>query len=180
MRIIGGSLKGRKILLPKRFQSRPTTDFAREGLFNYLENQFDLSTCTAADLFAGSGAISFELVSRGCQKVVALEIDRYNLQALHKNRTEWGIENTLSILRQDAFKWAKKNKDHFEIIFLDPPFSFQNKFQILVDNILDSDRLNPNGKLILEHPAEWENQNADWNCETRKFGNQSFSIFEKA
>ena len=177
MRIIGGFLKGRKIHLPKKFQSRPTTDFAREALFNFLENEFDLSQSAAVDLFAGSGAISFELVSRGCSKVVCLEIDRFNLQGLYKNREEWKLESNLEILRQDAFKWPKRAKQKFDIVFADPPFSITTKFDALIENIFAAELLNSNGKLILEHPADWEPAPTKYLVETRKFGNQPFSLF---
>ena len=179
MRIIGGRLKGRKVILPKRFSSRPTTDFAREALFNFLENQYDFSDAQFCDLFGGSGAISFEFISRGGLNAVCLELDTYNFKNIHENVKLLGVEAQMDVLRQDAFKWVKRSESTFKIIFADPPFTRTEKYDQLVSSIFAGPILESGGMLILEHPEKWDANPEGIPFEKRTFGNQAFCIFTK-
>ncbi len=180
MRIIGGDLKGRKINLSKKFSSRPTTDFAREALFSYLESKYSLNECHLLDLFGGSGAISFEFLSRRGAKATCLELDVFNLKGIHQNAEALGLGDRFKLHRQDAFRWVKKELDSFDIIFADPPFTRTEKYQGLIESVLNGALLKPGGLFVLEHPSDYELSSDIGSAELRIFGNQSFYLFTKS
>ncbi len=127
MRIIRGKYKGRRVPAPSGFKARPTTDFAKEGLFNILENVYvDFeSSPTALDLFAGTGSIGLELASRGCRKVVSVEKDFKHWQYLMRVQKELQAQEWLP-LKGDVFKYVHTCKEHYDIIFADPPYALEN------------------------------------------------------
>ncbi len=178
MRIIGGAYRGQKIVLPKNFKSRPTTDFAREALFNFLTNQDTPSEPSFLDLFGGSGMISFEAFSRGYRPVYTLELDVNNYRSIRQNAVLFGDEQP-QILRQDAFRWIKKAPQAFDVVFLDPPFTSIRKIIPLLSQIIEGEVLAAGGLLVVEHPKEFDPADCGYEFESRIFGNQSFSIFTK-
>ncbi|MCF6366403.1 MAG: RsmD family RNA methyltransferase [Bacteroidales bacterium] len=176
MRIIRGSRKGRKIFPPKGFSSRPTTDYAKESLFNILENKYEIENLNVLDLFSGTGNISLEFFSRGCKSVTSVEISRKN--CLHiKNQ----ISNLFSIpgnvISADVYKFCLKADLSYDIIFADPPFS-DEKINTLPRIILNNETA-INSLLILEHSANFNFENNKYFKETKKYGNVNFSFFKK-
>ena len=127
MRIIRGRYKGRHFPTPTNFKARPTTDFAKEGLFNILENNYvDFNEApTALDLFAGTGSIGLEFASRGCSRVVSVEKDFKHWQFLQRIAHELN-EGIWKPIHADVFKYVKQNSDTFDIVFADPPYSLPN------------------------------------------------------
>lgn len=177
MRIIGGTHGGRIFRPNKKFKARPTTDVAKEGLFNILENRYHFSNKTALDLFAGTGSIGYEFVSRGCQNLTLVEGDinhfRFILEVLEKLQ----MENARPF-KADVFKFLKTCTEKFDFIFADPPFDLK-KFEEVPGVILNADILNENGLFILEHPKEFNFTKNEHFKEVRKYGKVHFSFFEK-
>jgi 16S rRNA (guanine(966)-N(2))-methyltransferase RsmD len=177
MRIVGGKYKGRIFIPGKNFRARPTTDIAKEGLFNILENRYDFSDKTVLDIFSGSGSIGYEFISRGCKEAVLVEKDfvhhRFILNVLEKLK----IEN-VKIYKTDVFLFLRTFKGNFDFIFADPPFDIKN-FTEIPDAVLKTNLLNENGLFILEHPKEYSFSNHPFFKENRKYGKVNFSFFEK-
>lgn len=121
MRIVGGTLKGRSFDPPARFGSRPTTDFAKEGLFNIISNEWDLEGCAVLDLFAGTGAISFEFASRGANPVYAIEMNSLHATTLRKNVGVLGLEKVVQVVRNNVFDFIPLCRMQYDLIFADPP-----------------------------------------------------------
>ena len=139
MRIISGKYKGRHIRPPGNLPVRPTTDFAKTGLFNILEHKLDLESLNCLDLFSGTGGISLELISRGCKHVTAIDQDQKCVVFLRKTAGELGIEN-LVVHRADAIQYLKKSPGKFDFIFADPPFS-SSIHEELVDLVMQKEML---------------------------------------
>lgn len=175
MRIISGKWKGRPIKVPSGLPIRPTTDIAKEALFNILENRLELDTVRCMDLFAGSGNISYELVSRGAPSVLA--IDRNNLCCRFMNtiRQEFQME-ALKIIQADVFKYIQEIREKFDFIFADPPYDLQNT-GYLIREIIGLKLLNSEGILVLEHPSLISQAHHPGFLETRVYGSSSFSFF---
>ena len=123
MRVISGIYKRRRFDVPHTFKARPTTDFAKENLFNVLSNYFDFEedNVRALDLFAGTGSISIELVSRGCQQVISVEKDRDHYAFICKIMQEVKTDKCIPV-RGDVFKYIKGGREQFDFIFADPPY----------------------------------------------------------
>ena len=176
MRIISGTLRGRKILPPKQVKARPTTDFAREALFSYLTNRYDtFQDKTVYDLFAGSGTMSFEFISRGAEQVYTAEIDLQTVRFISNTMKEWGIEN-MKVIKADVWKLIKALKVEADIIFADPPFTLK-EYPKLVTSILQKNILKPNGILIVEHPKTVDLTTEIGFLECKEYGNVNFSFF---
>ena len=176
MRIIRGKYKGRHIPTPTNFKARPTTDFAKEGLFNILENvyiDFDASP-TALDLFAGTGSIGLELASRGCGKVVSVEKDFKHWQFLARVQKELQAKEWLP-LKGDAFKYLQACKEHYDIIFADPPYALENLTSI-PDAALPL--LKDDGLLVVEHGNRDDFSSHPRFIEHRHYGSVNFSFFK--
>lgn len=175
MRIIRGKYKGRHIPTPTYFKARPTTDFAKEGLFNILENvyvDFDEAP-TALDLFAGTGSIGLELASRGCSKVVSVEKDFKHWQFLARVQKELQAKEWLP-LKGDAFKFAGTCKEHYDIIFADPPYALEN-LKDIPDAVLPL--LAEGGLMILEHGSHDDFTAHPRFVDHRSYGSVNFSFF---
>ena len=128
MRIITGSYKGRHFDIPRTFKARPTTDFAKENIFNVLRGYVDFDGITALDLFAGTGSISLELVSRGCKQVISVEADRDHADFIRRCFAKLGDDRDV-LVRGDVFRFLKRCRQQFDFIFADPPFrSFPTSF----------------------------------------------------
>lgn len=176
MRIITGIYKGRRFDIPHTFKARPTTDFAKENIFNVLNSYIDFEGTTALDLFAGTGSISLELLSRGCQQVVSIEKDRDHHAFIRQCVQKLGAENSV-VIRGDVFRYIKSCSQQFDFIFADPPYQLTELAQI-PDLIFEKDLLKEEGIFVLEHGAQNDFSNHPHFVEHRKYGSVNFSIFQ--
>lgn len=177
MRVISGFLKGRQFDPPASFRSRPTTDFAKENLFNYLNNIMDWDEVSALDLFGGTGSISYELVSRGCKDVVCVEKYAKHTEFIKQTRNKFKIENMV-VLNQDFFRFMKKDiNQKFDLIFADPPYDMEN-FNKVPEIIIEKNILNDGGIMIVEHSSKYDFQHLPNFETTKKYGSVNFSIFK--
>jgi 16S rRNA (guanine(966)-N(2))-methyltransferase RsmD len=149
MRIIGGSLKGRNLKVPAKIEARPTTDMAREALFSVLEHYVELEGLEVLDLFAGTGSVSLEFLSRGASHVTAVDISQASRIFLTKTIKEWDLKN-LKFARQDVFKLANRANAQFDLVFADPPYGHA-RFAEIPEIVLGSGWVKPGGIFILEH-----------------------------
>ncbi|MGF1586006.1 MAG: RsmD family RNA methyltransferase [Bacteroidales bacterium] len=177
MRIISGVYKGKRLYPGKSFKARPTTDFAKENLFNVLSNYFDFDDLEVLDLFSGTGSISYEFASRGCKSVDSVEINSRYHAYITKTAAELG-QDQIKTYRADAFRFIKHTPRKYNLIFADPPYEMKDIDQIPV-MVFESDILQEGGWLILEHGKDNEfSKNPNFR-ELRKYGSVHFSIFEK-
>ncbi len=178
MRIIGGKYRHKRFDVPTTFKARPTTDFAKEGLFNILSNvyvDFDAAP-TALDLFSGTGSIALELLSRGCSRVVSVEKDFRHHQFLLKVAGLLGDRAWLP-LRGDVFRYVERCPQHFDIVFADPPYALENLAE-LPRLVLGSRLLNPGGLFVLEHGKSNDFSAHPRFQECRNYGSVHFSFFQ--
>ena len=175
MRIIRGNHKGKKIVAPNNLPVRPTTDFAKEGLFNILENYFYLDTVTVLDIFAGTGNISYEFAARGAEKVTAVDVLDVCVNFINKTAQSLNFDN-LTALKMDALSFLEKSTKAVHILFADPPFDW-NKHQRIPELVFERNLLLPNGFLIIEHDATVDFKTHQKLYQHRKFGKVNFSIF---
>ena len=175
MRIISGKYKSRRFDIPKNFKARPTTDFAKENIFNVIGNLIDLEETNALDLFAGTGSISFELISRGCREVVCVENDLAHYAFIKKVKDELKTEQLITV-RADAMKFIASSKQTFDVIFADPPYIFKQLPRI-PEFILSRHLINPNGIFVMEHPKEHDFSHLPGFLQRRIYGAVNFSIF---
>jgi len=176
MRIISGKFKGRRLEVSQKLSARPTTDFAKEGLFNLLNNRIDFEDIRVLDLFAGTGSIGIEFISRGCQEVIAVELSERNCASIRKACQILQIDN-LFLHRADVFKFISHCHTQFDVIYADPPYD-SDKITDLPDLILQQDLLSENGIFILEHSAKQQFDDHPHFDFHRKYGNVHFSIFK--
>ena len=177
MRVISGNYKGRNIQAPKNFRARPTTDFAKVGLFNILNNYFDFESIRVLDLFAGTGSISFEFASRGCKSIELVENDRVHMAFIKKVIREWGITG-INTSETSVFTYIKYPKAPFDIIFCDPPYDMEG-IEGIPTNILNKNLLTEDGWLILEHAGQYKFDKVEGFREVRNYGSVHFSFFGK-
>lgn len=175
MRIIGGTLKGRRLQYPRKFKSRPTTDFARESLFNILGNQVDLTDCSVVDLFSGTGAITYEFASRGARSVLAIENNRFNVRFISRSLEELDI-HVADVYNWDVFDWINQEKAKFEVVFADPPFDHP-KLGELPGLIETSGIVAPGGIFVLEHPDSFSFDANPHFRDHRRYGGVNFTFF---
>ena len=175
MRIISGIYKRRRFDVPKNFKARPTTDFAKENIFNIIVNIFDLDDCNALDLFAGTGSISFELISRGCKQVTCVEKDFAHYGFIKKVEKELKTDKLIAI-KGDVFKFLRDCKQRFDFVFADPPYALKELDKI-PQIIIEKELLNDNGIFIMEHPKEYDFSNLPYFNQRRVYGSVNFSIF---
>jgi 16S rRNA (guanine(966)-N(2))-methyltransferase RsmD len=178
MRIVGGEYKGRRIAVPSNFPSRPTTDFAKEGLFNVLENQYDLSDLEVLDLCSGTGNISLEFLSRGVKEVTAVDSHTNCLKFVQKNASSIGIINRITTVKSDLISFVLNTNHTFDIVFADPPFNY-DKYNQIVQTVFERNLLNENGILILEHSKQKSFESEPKFSFFRNYGNVTFSFFKK-
>lgn len=176
MRIIRGVLKTKKITVPKNFPSRPTTDFAKEGLFNMLENRFDFIDLKLLDLCAGTGNISFEWLSREAGNVIAVD-SNFNATRHIKNLAKsFEILDQIQIVHSDVIKYLEKTTEKFDLIFADPPYDV--KFhQDIARLVFEKEMLNEDGILIIEHGKRTDLSQLPHYELSRTYGNVIFSFF---
>ena len=176
MRIIAGKYKGKKIFAPKTLPVRPTTDFAKEGLFNILKNQINFEQIKILDLFAGTGNISFEFSSRGCKNVTSIDLNFNCVKFMKSMNKELLFQN--NIIRIDAFRYLKKCKESFNLIFADPPYNMEN-INLIPQLIFERNLLFKKGFLVLEHDNKIDFKNHKNFKEKRMYGKVNFSLFVK-
>ena len=176
MRIIKGKYATRKMPNPRGFTARPTTDFAKESLFNILFNYFDFEDKHVLDLFAGTGGISYEFASRGCARVVSVEQDFKHYNYIQKVVSQMEIIE-VSALRADVFKYISECKQQYNIIFADPPYSLE-AIPRIPDLIFEHDLLLPQGIFVLEHPKTLDFKDHSRFMMHRHYGSVNFSFFE--
>ncbi len=178
MRIIGGTLRGKVIQAPKNLPVRPTTDFAKEGLFNILNNRIDFEDCLVLDLFSGTGNIALEFASRGAKKVTAIDMHSPCLNFLRDTAKMFKL-NSIFTERADVFKYLEKAHSSYDIVFADPPYELPN-IDSISDLIFKHNLLNENGWLIIEHGIQTNLSEKNYFIDSRKYGNVNFSFFRKS
>lgn len=177
MRIISGKYKSKRLTAPKKLPVRPTTDMAKEGLFNILNNRFYLDEINVLDLFAGTGNISFEFGSRGCPEIVAVDSYAGCVQYISKISKE--LELPITPIKSDVFKYLERSKQQAHIIFADPPYNFEDSlFFKLVDLVMENKLVEASGVLIVEHSDQTNLSSHSKFTEQRKYGGSIFSFFE--
>ncbi len=176
MRIISGSHKGKQIFPDKSFSARPTTDFAKENLFNVLRNYIDLEGIRVLDLFSGTGSISYEFASRGAAAIISIEQNYKHYAFIKRTAQELGFSN-MKVFKTDAFQACKKLKGQkFDTIFADPPYQLEN-LNAIPSAIFDNDLLVDEGIAVIEHPARIDFTQHPRFSEHRQYGSVNFSIF---
>ncbi len=178
MRVITGKYKGRHFEVPRNFKARPTTDFAKENLFNVLQGYIDFSEGPRAlDLFSGTGSITLELLSRGCDRVISVEKD-----ALHHSFIRRFLDQLQDLsgvaVKGDVFKFVEKCREQFDFVFADPPYALPNLEQ-LPDLIMNSNILAEDGLFVLEHGKVNDFSAHPCFVEHRAYGSVNFSFFQK-
>lgn len=177
MRVISGIYKRRRFDIPRTFKARPTTDFAKENLFNVLTNYLDFEDgVSALDLFAGTGSISIELVSRGCDRVISVEKDRDHHAFICKIMKEVQTDKCLPI-RGDVFKFINGAREPFDFIFADPPYDLK-ELETIPDLIFRNNLLKEDGIFVLEHGKQNHFEEHPNFVERRVYGSVNFSIFK--
>ncbi len=175
MRIISGIYGGRRLSPPKNITARPTTDFAKESLFNLLNNRIDFEGIDMLDLFAGTGGIGIECVSRGARSVTSVELAHVQQNWIIACCKQLGIKN-LSLIRGDVFKFLNACRTKYDLIFADPPYAL-DQLPTLPDIILSQEILKEDGWLVIEHGKDTDFTTHPRHFETRTYGSVHFSFF---
>lgn len=176
MRVITGKYKGRRFEIPRTFKARPTTDFAKENIFNVMNGYVDFDGATALDLFAGTGSISLELLSRGCREVVSVELDRQHAAFISQCIAKVGADMESVLIKGDALKYIKACHRQFDIIFADPPYALP-ELPTIPELILSSDMLAEGGLLVFEHGKNNDFSQHPRFINHREYGSVNFSLF---
>ena len=176
MRIIGGRYRGRRIEPPSNFRARPTTDFAREGLFNVLNNRIDFETATVLDLFSGTGSIGYEFASRGAATIHLVERDPRHIAGIRKIIKDLGLENIRPI-HIDVRAYLQTCSIQYDIVFADPPYDLA-WLDELPDLVIQSGVIKEDGFFILEHPRGLNFSGHESFFEHRSYGGVNFSFFK--
>ena len=178
MRIIRGIYGRRRFQVPRAFSARPTTDFARENLFNVLENLLDWDGLEALDLFAGTGSISFELLSRGCRQVTAVEVNSAHATFIRKVAGELKTD-ALTLIRGDVFRYLRTTPPQaFDFVFADPPYALK-ELPELPRQIMDGGWVRKEGFFVLEHSRAHDFSAWPQFRQKRVYGSVNFSIFQQ-
>ena len=176
MRIITGEYKGRHFDVPRTFKARPTTDFAKENIFNVMNGYVDFDGCKALDLFAGTGSISLELLSRGAETVVSVELDRDHANFIRQCLKKLD-DDRCALIKGDVFRFIKSCKQKFDFIFADPPYALPN-LPTIPDLIFENELLAEDGVFVFEHGKQNDFSNHPHFVEHRSYGSVNFSIFK--
>ena len=177
MRIVGGTYRGRIITPPHNLQARPTTDFAKENLFNVLSNLLDFEACDVLDLFAGTGSISYEFISRGARNVTAVEINAVHSNFIKQTAAKLGIDHLFAV-KANVFLYLKNCDRQFDVVFSDAPYNLSGSEQV-IDMVLNGNVLRKGGLLVFEHAKgkDFSGHPAFW--QQRSYGSVQFSLFRK-
>lgn len=176
MRIVAGKLKGTVIPAPTGLPVRPTTDRAKESLFNILNNYFEFNALHILDLFAGTGNMSYEFCSRGAQQVIAVERDYGCIQFIKQMKQKYAMQE-LAVVKRDVFTYLQQCDQQFDIIFADPPYAL-HRIHELPGTVIGKSMLKPSGWLIVEHGADLDMSNETGFFEKRVYGQSVFSFFK--
>lgn len=175
MRIIAGSLRGRRLNPPQNLPVRPTTDMARESLFNILNNYVDYEECSVMDLFAGTGAVSLEFISRGAREVTSVDINLQCTEYIKQEATRLSVRN-IHVVRADVFDLLKRANRKFDIVFADPPYALEDIAK-LPDLVFEKQVLTDDGIFVLEHPREYSFEEHPHFWQHREYGKVNFTFF---
>jgi 16S rRNA (guanine(966)-N(2))-methyltransferase RsmD len=178
MRIVSGTHKGRVIKVPSNLTMRPTTDFAKESIFNILNNHFEFDGLKILDLFCGTGNISYEFASRGCADITSVDSNYSCCDFVKKASATFGMKQ-IKVIKTDAFSFLKKATIPYHIIFCDPPYDLEN-IESIPPLVFENHLLKPDGWLIVEHGERTDLSKLDHFIEHRKYGHVNFSIFSNA
>jgi 16S rRNA (guanine966-N2)-methyltransferase len=177
MRIVAGQFKGKRITAPKKLPVRPTTDFAKEALFNILNNRYDFTELRVLDLFSGTGNISFEFASRGTEDIVSVDAHYECVRFIQ--RTAEDLQMPIKTVKSDVFKYLGVSQQPYDIIFADPPYNFDlQQMQKLTELCFENKLVTEEGLLILEHSKHLDLTDLDHFDEFRKYGGSVFSFFQ--
>ncbi|RYZ99811.1 MAG: methyltransferase domain-containing protein [Sphingobacteriaceae bacterium] len=175
MRIIGGTLRGIRLNPPTNLPVRPTTDLAKEALFNILQNQIELENIRVLDLFSGTGNITLEFASRGAEMVTAIDRNIGGINYIKDTARKYRLQN-VKTFKADVFKYLDMESEQYDIIFADPPYDL-NRIPEIPKLVFEKNLLLPGGLLIVEHQAMQNLSNHPAYSETRKYGHSGFSFF---
>jgi len=177
LRIISGTHKSRTIHTPKNLPVRPTTDFAKESLFNILGNHFDFNGLKALDLFCGTGNITYEFASRGCTDITAIESNYHCYSFVKKTSAEFGFKG-IKAIKSNVFFFLKTCTGKFDVIFADPPYEMEG-IEKIPELVFEKQLLGKGGWLVIEHSAK-KTFTSEYLVQKRNYGKVNFSIFEQA
>lgn len=175
MRIVSGEFKGKYFSPPRGFKARPTTDFAKENLFNVIANHFDFEQIEVLDLFSGTGSISFEFASRGAKHIELVELNFTHLKFISKVISDLGLKQ-IHTVKGNAFQFIKSCNAKYDIVFADPPYEIEG-VEIIPDMVFSKSLVKENGWLILEHSDRHNFEDHPRFFQLRKYGSVHFSIF---
>lgn len=177
MRIISGKYKGRRINPPTKLPVRPTTDMSKEALFNVLNNHFNFSELKILDLFSGTGNISYEFGSRGCDNITCIDGDMGCVNFIKKTAKEFDFN--ITAIKSDVFKFLEKHKGSYDIIFADPPYGIaQKEFEKLIELVFENELLDEEGMLIVEHSKHTKLDHMMHYSFQKNYGGSVFSFYE--
>ncbi|MES2704244.1 MAG: RsmD family RNA methyltransferase [Bacteroidota bacterium] len=179
MRIVGGTFGGRRFSPPAKIPARPTTEVAREGLFNMLNNMMDLEGVKACELFAGTGSISYELASRGAADVTLVERDTISIDFIKKTAKELGIADMMHIIKADVFKFMKQSTGQYDLIFADPPYELANMDE-LPQLVFEKGMLTEGGTFVLEHTTRNDYKQHPRFLRMKNYGTTIFTFFTQS
>lgn len=178
MRVVGGEIGGRRYEIPARLPARPTTDRAKEGLFNILQNLTDLDGIRVLDLFGGSGGVSYEFLSRGAAGVTVVEADRNSVAFIQKTAAAFGIADRLTVVQSDVFKFLRNTAETFDLVFADPPYALP-QMATFAETIFSGNLLAAGGLFILEHATKAPLPEHPYQLREATYGDSTFSFFQK-
>lgn len=177
MRIISGKFKSKRLQAPKKLPVRPTTDIAKEALFNILNNLYYFHEIAVLDLFSGTGNISYEFGSRGTEKITSVDENFGCIKYINQISDE--LELDITTIKSDVFKYLEKSNAKFDVIFADPPYGFEEvQFIKIVELVFKNQLLDEGGLLIIEHSKHTKIENHEFLSYQKKYGGSVFSFFE--
>jgi len=176
MRIVGGEFSGRRFSPPSGIPARPTTDVAKEGLFNTLEHMMDLEGAKTCDIFGGTGSISYELASRGATDLTLIERDAVSIQFIKKTADALGISERMHIIKGDVFRFMKQSREQYDFIFAGPPYALES-IDDLPLLVFEKNMLQPGGIFVLEHTPRNDYQHHPHFQRMKNYGTTVFSFF---
>jgi len=177
MRIISGKHKSKRLTAPKKLPIRPTTDMAKEGLFNVLNNWYYFNEIKVLDLFSGSGNISYEFASRGTTEILAVDQHHGCIQFINKTAVE--LEANIDCIKADVFSFLEKHKASYDVVFADPPYDFtEEQFAKIPALVFENNLLSNKGTLIVEHSEQTDLSTLPYFTQSKRYGGCYFSFFE--
>ncbi|MUP45503.1 methyltransferase domain-containing protein [Gramella sp. BOM4] len=177
MRIISGKYKGKRLTAPAKLPVRPTTDVAKEALFNILNNHYHIASLKVLDLFSGTGNISYEFAARGAENITAVDANYDCVKFIKKTSAE--LEFPITTIKSDVYKYLEKAASKADVIFADPPYDMEkDDFARIAQLVFEKKLLTEDGQLIIEHSKHTDLSDLDHFREGRKYGSSVFSFFE--